>query len=235
LESEEEKMKAVVLAAGLGKRMRPLTNDMPKALVKLKGRPLLEHVLQSLERAGVKQAVVVVGFKGGLIRERFGNRFGKLKLSYVLQRIPMGTAHAVLKAKGKVGGKFLVASADVIVQASLWKKLSEKKGFDAVVALRRESRPERFGIAIVSGKKLMQIVEKPLGKIESSLVNAGAYALSEKIFPVLRKTRVSSRGEFELTDSINALAAKGKVGFVVYKGKCLDISDLPALRKAEKT
>lgn len=229
-------MKAVVLAAGIGKRMRPLTNGRPKALVELGGKPLLEHVLQSLEGAGVKEAVIVTGYLGEKVRERFGKRFGKLKLSYVRQRIPMGTAHALLKARKKIGGsnRFLVGSADVIVKASLWKSLASKKGFDAVVALRREANPKRFGVALVSGKKLMQIVEKPLGKIESNLVNVGAYALSGKIFPVLRKTRVSSRGEFELTDSINALAAEGKASFVVYRGKCLDIGTKADLRKAEK-
>ncbi len=227
-------MKAVVLAAGLGKRMKPLIKGRPKALVELGGKPLLQHVLESLQKAGVEEAVIVIGFGGEKIKKRFGKRFGKLKLFYVVQRIPMGTAHAVLKAKDRVKGRFLVASADVIVLPSLWKRLAAKKGFDAVIALREERHPERFGVALVSGKKMMQIVEKPRKKIESSLVNAGAYSFSQRIFPALRKTKVSSRGEFELTDTINALAGKDRVGFVVYNGKCLDIGNLEDLRKAEK-
>lgn len=226
-------MNAVILAAGLGKRMQPLTNDKPKALVKFKGKPLLEHVLQSFEKAGVKEAVIIVNFGSGKIEKRFGNVFGKMNLSYVEQRAAMGTAHAVLQAKGKVKGKFLVGSADVIVLPSLWKKLMQEKGKAAVVALRKEAHPERFGIALVSGKKLMQIVEKPKGKIESSLVNSGCYMFSQKIFPALEETKVSKRGEFEITDSINSLAAKGKAGVIVYNGKCLDIGTVKELRKAE--
>ena len=228
-------MKAVILAAGLGKRMKPLTNGKPKALVELKGKPLLEHVLHSLEKAGIKEALIVVGFGRKMIRKRFGNAFGKIKLSYVEQRVQMGTAHAVLQAKDRVKGRFLVGSADVIVLPSLWKKLMQEKGKAVVVALRKEAHPEKYGIALVSGKKLETIIEKPKGKIESDLVNSGCYMFSQKIFPALEKTKVSKRGEFEITDSINSLAAKGKAGFVIYSGKCLDIGTLEELRKAEKS
>lgn len=227
-------MNAVVLAAGLGKRMKPLTNKKPKALVEFKGKPLLEHVLQSLEKAGIKEAVVIVGFGSRMIRKRFGNAFGKMKLCYVEQKVQMGTAHAVLQAKGKVKGRFLVGHADVIVLPSLWKKLEAKKGFDAVVALREDKHPERYGVALVSGKKLEAIVEKPSKKPESSLVNAAAYLFGQKIFAAIEETKVSKRSEFELTDSINALAAKGKAGFVLYKGKCIDIGTVEELRRAEK-
>ena len=127
-----------------------------------------------------------------------------------------------------------MASCDVIVTQGLWKKLEAKKGFGAVVTLRTEKHPENFGVALVEGKKLHQIVEKPKLKLESKLVNAGAYLFTNSIFPVLEKTKISKRGEFELTDSINVLAAKGKAGFVLHKGKCFDIGTLRDLREAEK-
>ncbi|MBN2067792.1 MAG: NTP transferase domain-containing protein [Candidatus Diapherotrites archaeon] len=226
-------MKAVVLAAGQGVRMLPLTKEKPKALVELKGKPLLQHVLESLEKAGVKKAIIVVGFKGELVRAHFGKAFKGMKLRYVEQRIPMGTAHAVLQAKGKTGKRFLVAYCDVIVNSGLWKKLM-KEDKEAVVALREEAHPERFGVALVEGKLLRQIVEKPKKKMKSNLVNLGACLFSNSLFPVLEKTKMSKRGEFELTDSINALAAKDKVGFAVYRGKCLDIGTIKDLRKCER-
>lgn len=227
-------MKAVILAAGLGKRMMPLTKDIPKALVELNGKPLVQHVLESLEKAGVKEALLVVGFGKEKIEQRFGKSFGKVKLGYVEQAISMGTAHAVLQAKGKVKGKFLVASGDVIFSASVWKKLWEKKGFDCVVALRKEKHPERFGVAIVKGKRLVEIVEKPGKNLGSGLVNAGAYCFSQKVFPALEKTKISARGEFEITDTVNNLASKGKTGFFVYGGKCLDVGTIADLKRAEK-
>lgn len=215
--------------------MQSLTNNRPKALVELKGKPLLWHVLRSLEKAGVEEAIIVVGFLAELVKQHFGEKFGKMHLSYVEQRIPMGTAHALLQADGKVKGMFLAASCDVIVEPALWKALSKAGGFDAVVALRKEENTENFGVALVSGKRLEQIVEKPLGRIESNLVNAGCYAFSEKIFAALRKTKISERGEFELTDTINALAAKKRAGFVLCKGKCLDIGTIEDLQAAEKS
>lgn len=227
-------MKAVVLAAGLGKRMKSLTRHRPKALVEFGGKPLLQHALESLEKAGVKECLVVIGFKGGLVRKKFGKSFGKMKLSYAVQRIPMGTAHAVLKAGGKVSGRFLVGSCDVLVEPGLWKRLWARKGFDAVVALRPEKRPERFGVALVRGKKLLAIVEKPEKRLGSNLVNAGCYLFTQKIFPALKKTKISKRGEFELTDTINSLASRGRAGFLTYKGKCMDIGSKEDLKKAGK-
>ena len=226
-------MKAVILAAGLGKRMKPLTDKVPKALVEMNGKPLVCHVLESLEKGGVKEALIVIGYGGEKVKKRLGRKFGSIKLRYVKQAVPMGTAHAVLQAKGRFKGKFLVASADVIFEKGMWKKLWEKKGFGAVVALRNEKKPERFGVALVKGKKLLQIVEKPKKRL-GNLVNAGAYCFSQTIFKELEKTKASSRGEFELTDTVNALASKEKAGFVLYKGKCLDIGTLEELKKAEK-
>jgi len=140
----------------------------------------------------------------------------------------------VLKARRFGKGRFLVGSADVIVKPGLWKRLWGKKGFDAVVALREEARPKRFGAALLEGEKLVQIVEKPGKKMKSGLVNAGCYLFNQRIFPVLKGIKISSRGEFELTDAINKVAGKGRAGFVVYKGKCLDIGTVAELKKAEK-
>lgn len=227
-------MKAVILAAGLGKRMKPLTDDSPKALVELKEKPLLEHVLESLKKAGIEEALIVVGFGADKIMKRFGKNFNGMKISYAEQKIAMGTAHALLQAKGKIRGKFLVGSTDVIVSPKLWKGLASAKGFEAVVALREEEHPERYGVALVSGKRLKCIVEKPKEGIGSNLVNTGCYAFSQKIFPALEAVKISQRGEFELTDAINAIAAKGKAGFALHRGKCLDIGTIEDLEKAGK-
>jgi glucose-1-phosphate thymidylyltransferase len=155
-----------------------------------------------------------------------------MKLLYVVQNVAMGTGHALFQARKIAKGRFLVGYCDVIVEPGLWKKLSGVKGKDAVAALRREEHPERFGVALVSGKKLEAIVEKPAENLKSNLVNVVAYLFSEKIFPALEKIKMSSRNEFELTDAINALAAIGKAGFVVYKGKCLDIGTIEDLKGA---
>jgi len=226
-------MKAIILAAGLGKRMMPLTEKKPKALVEFNGKPLLWHVLESLKKAGAKEALVIIGYKGQLVEKRFGTSFKGMKLKYVEQRIPMGTGHAVLQAKGEVKGRFLVGSGDVIIQPSLWKKLWAKKE-QAVIALRKEKHPEKFGVAIVKGKKLEKIIEKPKGKPTGNIVNAGAYCFGQKIFKALERIKMSPRGEFELTDAVNALARKGKASYVKYRGKCLDIGTMAELNKAKK-
>ena len=226
-------MKAVVLAAGQGVRMLPLTQDRPKALVELDGKPLLWHVLSSLSKARVSETIIVVGFKSEMVKEKFGERFGKMKLSYVSQSFPMGTGHALFQARKTAGVRFLAGYCDVIVEPALWKKLAAAKGKDAVLALRHEKYPERFGVALTERKKLVAIVEKPEMKLGSDLVNVGAYLFTEKIFPALEKIKMSKRNEFELTDAINRVASEGKAGFAVYDGKCLDIGTIEDLENAK--
>lgn len=227
-------MKALVLAAGKGTRLKPLTDNLPKAMVLLHGKPLLEHALVSLKKAGIKRVVVVVGYLKQKIIDYFGSNFEGVQIEYVEQKEQLGTAHAVLQAKRKMDGNFLVASADVIAAPILWKKLAAKKGFDAVVALRKEKNPKKFGVAAVRGKLLEAITEKPLHKTKSNLVNAGAYFFSQKIFAAIAKTKKSAHGEFELTDAINFLAQKKKAGFIKFGGKILDIGSLSDLKNAEK-
>ena len=119
-------------------------------------------------------------------------------------------------------------------------KSYEYIGWDSIAAttagelVSDEKNPENFGVAMVKGKKLVRLVEKPGKNIGSDLVNAGAYCFSRKIFPALVATKVSSRGEFEITDSINILASKGKAGFVEYKGKCVDIGSREDLKRAKE-
>ncbi len=228
-------MKALVLAAGKGVRMMPLTEDRPKAMVQLKGKPLLEHVLRELEKTSSRECGIVVGYKGEKIRKYFGDSYKGMKLKYFLQEPQLGTAHAVATAEEWLDGDFLLLSADVLVEWPLLEKLSEKKGFAAVLTLRHDDFPERYGVVEIKGNAVKKIVEKPRCAPEDAFVNAGIYRLSPKIFGAIRKTKKSRRNEFELTDSIRILLdGNEKVGFVEIDGPCLDIGNIEDLEKAEK-
>ena len=188
--------------------------------------------------AGITEAAIVIGYKGEKIKSYFGKEFKGMLLRYVKQRVAMGTAHALLKAKSAVKGekKFLCTYADVIVSAALWKRLmKEGNKFDAVVAVTKEKDATRYGRVFVDGKNVKQIIEKPRqGKKGSSLVNRGCYCFSQRIFKALHETKISRRGEFELTNSINKLIeSKGKVGYVLHTGKFFDVGSRTDLRKAE--
>ncbi|MAG21874.1 MAG: hypothetical protein CL943_01030 [Candidatus Diapherotrites archaeon] len=246
-------MKAVVLAAGRGIRLRPLTKDKPKALVELNGKPFLEWVLDALGSAGIKSTALVVGYLGEKIKERLGNNYNGMQLQYLQQETQLGTAKAIGLAKDFVGAdSFICTYTDVIADQRIFKELVSEfavdKGnvfdeavekvdrkFDAVIVGRNVRDPWRFGALKISDNKVLDIVEKPMiGQEPSKIINAGIYWFSPKIFEAIEATKKSDRGEFEITDSIKIMAVKGRVGFKLYDGKCIDISSKEDLEEAEE-
>jgi NDP-sugar pyrophosphorylase family protein len=246
-------MKAVVLAAGKGIRLRPLTEKKPKALVELRGRPLIEHVLESLQEAGIEETTIVLGYLGRKIQKRLGKSFGGMPLKYARQESQLGTANAVASAEEAVAGNsFICSYADVIAESGIFSELvqrfGEKRGsvfakavekpeqkVDAVVVGRRVRDPWRFGVLKTEGGKVLDIIEKPLiGEQPGNIINTGIYWFSPKIFEAIRRTGKSIRGEFEITDSLREIAKEGRLGFVEYNGKCFDISSVTDLEEAEQ-
>lgn len=227
-------MQAVVLAAGKGTRLKPLTNHKPKALAEINSKPMLWFVLDSLYKAGIKETIIITGHLGEQIEQYFGNTFEKMKLRFVPQKIQLGTAHALLQAKKIVKKDFLMTHCDVIASAKDWKELKKIKNFAAVMGLRKEEEPEHYGVVLTRGKNVAEIIEKP-EKPKTDLVNSACYKFSPKIFEALEATKINpKRNEFELTDTLQNLAAKKKVGYYLLKETVFDISNLEDLRDAEE-
>ena len=193
-------MKAVILAAGVGTRMAPLTETRPKVLLKVAGKTLLEWNLGSLQDSGIKDVTLVVGDKK--IEEKYGNEFSGVALTYKYQKKPLGTGDALSTAEPE--GKFLVLNGDNLVDSGDVKKvlkaLKSTKGM-GVVAIRKEENLSELGVVVQdSENRIEKIVEKPQ-KPPSEFANLGLYAFSEE-FVKLLKTDKSSRGEVEITDAI---------------------------------
>jgi len=228
-------MRAVVFAAGKGTRLRPLTDKKPKALVELKGRPLIERVLDSAKAAGIDSAVLIVGHLKEMIQSRLRNNYMGIRLEYVVQEQQLGTAHALLHAKEAIGAveRFMLLSTDVIAGKKDLRALAEKTGFECVILARKEKNPEKFGVLEISGDRVLGTEEKP-ARPKSSIVNAGVYVFSPRILGEVEKVKLSRRGEFELTEAVNALAKKNLVGFVEAEEKVFDIGSIGDLKKAEQ-
>ena len=205
-------MKALILAAGKGERLRPLTETVPKVMLPVANKPILQHNLEQLSGL-VDEAVIVVGYMGGAIREYFGSEFGGIRLRYVEQKKQLGTGHALMQAKGALNGRFVMMMGDDLYRKADIKACA-KSGL-AVLAIRGDTR--NFGACVSEGgtsgncadgvalRKIVEKSEKPV----SSLVNTGLYVLDERVFGV--GMRKSPRGEYEATDAVNALAQKGDV------------------------
>jgi UDP-N-acetylglucosamine diphosphorylase / glucose-1-phosphate thymidylyltransferase / UDP-N-acetylgalactosamine diphosphorylase / glucosamine-1-phosphate N-acetyltransferase / galactosamine-1-phosphate N-acetyltransferase len=209
-------MKAVLLAAGEGVRLLPLTATRPKHLIKVAGKPILQFCLEAVKAAGIDEAIVVTHYMGESIRIYFGegDKLG-LKLSYVEQKQILGTGNAAEVAEPYVHGDFVLIYGDLLFGQDIVKQvLSQfKKGKTAaVMGVVPVDKPESYGIIEQdSGGKVKRIVEKPAaGTPPSNLANAGVYVFSKEVFAKIKQTEASVRGEWELTDAITLLASENK-------------------------
>ena len=169
-------MKAVILAAGEGMRMRPLTDDKPKQLVEVAGKPILDYIFEALPPE-ITEAILVVGYRGDQIKAHYGDHFGKLRLTYETQEQPTGTMEAVRRARPHLqeGERFMVMYADDIHGAAGIKACVESSGL-AISVLAVED-PRRFGVVETDEKgRVTEVVEKPEHP-RSNLVSTGVFVL----------------------------------------------------------
>jgi len=208
-------MKAVVLAAGEGVRLRPLTLTRPKHLLPVGGKPILVRLLETLREAGVGEAVLVTYYMADMIQSLLGSgeELG-MSLEYVRQRGVLGTADAVLSAGEYVHGEpFIVVYGDLLLKPEVILRVVEefrRSGPSASMAVVEVDEPWRYGVVSLEDGRVRGIVEKPpKGTEPSRLANAGVYVFSEDVFRFLERTGRSVRGEYELTDTITAMAGEG--------------------------
>lgn len=198
---------AIVLAAGEGTRLRPLTSTRPKPMLPVAGKPILEWNLEALAGSGFKKANIIVGYRKDVIEGYFGKSYGKLKLNYIIQKEQLGTGHAVLMAEDYIKDDFLVMNGDIIVSKNTVSDLVKSRRQDKAdncMALAEVSNPTEFGIVDLKRNRVNSLVEKPR-KPASNLANAGVYIFSKDIIDFLRNIKKSKRLEYELTDAIKIL------------------------------
>ncbi len=225
-------MKAVLLAAGKGTRLLPITVDMPKVLIEVNGKPFLWYVLEHLRVAGFDDIGLVVGYKKEKIYEfvkKYLAKQGGMKITFIEQKEQLGTGNAVLCAREFVGTEnFIVYYTDNLISARDLQRLPLDDEFTYVMAMQVQY-PERYGVLVHSGEKLLEIREKPK-EYFGNWVNAGIYKLTPEIFPLLAKVTLSPRGEMELTDAVTLLAKKGKAKIMKLQEYWLDLGkkdDIP--------
>jgi len=210
-----ESLKAVILAAGKGVRLWPLTENRSKHMIPLAGRPIVEHVISAIKSAGIRSLVLVTQYKGELVKKHIGDgsRLG-VTVEYVNQPDVSGTADAISVAQNQIENHdFLVAYGDLVVSPRAIKRVVNtyrRMGRKSTIGLVTVSHPESYGMARVSGDLLTEIVEKPSqSQSPSNLANTGIYVLNPIIFDHLKATLRSGRGEFEITDTITSMAKSG--------------------------
>jgi UDP-N-acetylglucosamine diphosphorylase / glucose-1-phosphate thymidylyltransferase / UDP-N-acetylgalactosamine diphosphorylase / glucosamine-1-phosphate N-acetyltransferase / galactosamine-1-phosphate N-acetyltransferase len=202
-------MECVVLAAGEGKRMRPLTAKRPKVMLPLANRPMMEHLVLAARDAGITEFVFVVGYGEREIRRYFGDGadFG-ISVTYAPQRHQNGTADAVRSVRDFITGPFLLLNGDMIL------KSTEIADFckcpTPCMGISTTDHPGDYGVVLVESDRVTSLEEKSRHP-KSNLINAGAYLFSPEIFDLVDKVSTSTRGELELTDALSGLIAERKL------------------------
>ena len=220
-------MQTVVLAAGKGERLWPLTENRPKPMIPVANRPLLEHIIEALAAAGVSEVVLVVGSNRERVQRYFedGANWG-VDITYVVQDPQLGTGHALLQAESKIGESFLALNGDRIIDKSLledvWQRHHETT--DPVMGVTQVATPSQFGVVNLDGDTVVGIEEQPIPELATSdFINAGVYAFDPSIFAAIRRT--DSYGELALTDTLDEQLTDQQIRAVRYDGRWLDVSE----------
>jgi glucose-1-phosphate thymidylyltransferase len=198
-------MKAVILAAGEGKRLRPFTETIPKVMLPVANKPVLEYVIDAVKNNGIDEIVIVVGYKKEVIMEHFKNYKG-VKINYVIQEKQLGTGHALLHAKNQIKDNFIVLSGDNIIDnTSISKLIKDNSNYS--ILIKEHPNPSKYGAVFIEKEKLREIVEKPREEV-GKFISTGIYKLPKKIFEIIEE--LASEGIYDLSSTIQSIVDDGE-------------------------
>lgn len=202
------KLKAIILSAGEGSRMRPLTLTKPKTMLPVAGKPIIQYNIESLRDNGITDILLIVRYKEEMVRNYFGNGsdFG-VNIFYKTQKDFLGTANAISYGEDFIDDSIIVLNGDIILDDEIIHEIIKKYNYltpDTLMLLTEVEDPSAFGVVEIENGNIKSIVEKPKREeAPSNLVNAGIYIFNKDIFDKIRKTEISERGEYEITDSVS--------------------------------
>lgn len=202
------KLKAIILSAGEGSRMRPLTLTKPKTMLPVAGKPIIQYNIESLRDNGITDILLIVHYKEEMVRNYFGDGsdFG-VNISYKTQKDFLGTANAISYGEDFIDDSIIVLNGDIILDDEIIHEIIKKYNYltpDTLMLLTEVEDPSAFGVVEIENGNIKSIVEKPKREeAPSNLVNAGIYIFNKDIFDKIRKTEISERGEYEITDSVS--------------------------------
>ena len=207
-EVKRNSVQAVILAAGEGSRMRPLTYTRPKVMLPLANKPILEHLLIEVSEAGIEDYIFVVGYHDESVRDYFGDggRWG-LSIAYATQRKQLGTADAIRMVEDLVKENFLVMNGDMLVKQADIASLTRRNG--NTIGVFEVENSTGLGVVAVVGDSIHRIYEKAVSP-PSRLANTGLYLLTPDIFAAVPRISKSRWGEYEITAALQLMIDEGQ-------------------------
>jgi dTDP-glucose pyrophosphorylase len=233
--------RAVILAAGRGTRMRELTAELPKPMIEVRGKPVLQHIVEGLRNAGIADLLLIVGYRADAVREFFGHgSCYNVAIQYVTQMVQDGTGRVLDLAHDFVDNRpFILAYGDILVDPANYKRVvGLPDDVEAFLTVTRGEDVSKGGAVFLDNEMhLVDLREKPKpGEPTSPWYNAGLYAFRPSIFEFTAKLKPSPRGEYELTDAIREFAQSGKkVKAIELTGEWADVRDPEILARLNRS
>lgn len=209
---------ALILAAGKGTRMWPLTENIPKPLLSICGLPLIERQIQELRKVGVKKLYILIGYQMKELSDYLGKTKFGIDIEYIIQEEQKGTGHAVNQAKNIIQGNFYCINGDLIIDSENLERLKEKENYLTMMVTNVKDG-SNFGVIESMNGRLVSINEK--GISGKSTINTGIFLFNEKIFDAIDNIEKSIRGEYELTDALQDIS--NDIHILEYQGFWKDI------------
>jgi mannose-1-phosphate guanylyltransferase len=228
---KDNRLQAVILAGGLGTRLRPYTFLLPKPMLPVGPKPIMEHILEWLKQSGISEIVVSTGYLGKMLQEYFGDgREWGVRIAYATSPHPMGTAGQLKAAEGKIRGKFICVYGDAILDFDLRRALDfhEKKRATATMVLMKYSTEMKYGFMETDKEgRLTQWKEKP--EI-SGFINVGCYVMEKEFLRYIPAGEV-----YEMNDAFRVAKARGaRLYAVKVDGTFMDIGDRKSYKEANE-
>ena len=203
-------MKAVILAAGEGKRLRPFTDTMPKVMLPVANKPILAHVIDAVKNTGIHEIIIIVGYQKERIMEYFKD-YTETKLTFIEQSKQLGTAHALLKAKNEVTKKkedesFLVLAGDNYIDSDSISQMIAAPHIPSIL-ITKNKYPSKYGVVTIKDNCVECFIEKPKKDIYQ-YVSTGIYKLSTSVFSLIEQQ--VQQGKYALSDTIQLLIEQGE-------------------------
>lgn len=225
--------KGIILAGGMGSRLKPLTNLTNKHLLPIFNRAMIEYPLNTLLKSGIKEILIVSGREhaGDFIEYLGSGRDFGAKFTYKVQDEAGGIAQALLLAEDFADDKPIAVILGDNIFEDNFLHIAKTFRSGARVFLKKVPDPERFGVAVLEDKRVVKIVEKPSQPLTSFAVT-GLYQYDAKVFGIIKRLKPSARGEFEITDVNNAYIRRGALKAEFIKGFWTDAGTFESLARA---
>jgi UDP-N-acetylglucosamine diphosphorylase/glucosamine-1-phosphate N-acetyltransferase len=227
-------MKAVILAAGEGVRLRPLTYTRPKSMLYVAGKPILHHLLLEAKKAGITEAIIVVRYMKEKIISYFSQADVGIRLKFIEQGPEKGTGSALLCAEAELDDTFIVLAGDTITESSVIRSVIDGRKGRITLAVKKVKNPREYGVVEISGGKVSLFEEKPQHP-KTDLANLSVYCMEPTAFNDLKSVGKSERGEYELTNILvgaSAVVVEGYWRDVGYPWDLFDANEF-LLKKLE--